>query len=113
MGNAPILRKDAVNLSVRAIAKLTGVSPATASRIQNGADYNLSTAQKLLPVLSQCPCCGIDMDGVKIKAMIAENERMREALEKISCRRVNVGPLWWQLEARNAIATTHDTQAED
>jgi hypothetical protein len=40
------------------------------------------------------------------EASIAEDNRKakwRAALEKIACPHVTEGPLWWQLEARNAL----------
>jgi len=33
-----------------------------------------------------------------------QNEALMKALEKIACRHVTINPLWWQLEAREAIA---------
>lgn len=43
---------------------------------------------------------------VALEAERAENQRMREALERISCPRVTEGPLWWQEEARTALHST-------
>jgi len=44
------------------------------------------------------------------EASIAEDARRaawREALERIACRHVTEAPLWWQIEARNALAFTN------
>lgn len=44
--------------SLREIARKSGVGHATVSRIYRGKDFTVSTAKKLLPYMSQCPCCG-------------------------------------------------------
>jgi len=41
-------------------------------------------------------------------SLIAENERMREALEELSCRHVTAKPLWWQVVARDALKETEE-----
>lgn len=47
------------SMTVREVAKIADISPATAARIKGG-DHNhaLETVKKVLPLLSTCPCCG-------------------------------------------------------
>lgn len=47
-------------LTVRQIAKRAGISPATASRVKNGATPDVETARKLMAadLLVECPVCG-------------------------------------------------------
>jgi len=40
----------------------------------------------------------------RIAALEAEIAKLQASLEKIACRHVTVEPLWWQLEARAALA---------
>jgi transcriptional regulator with XRE-family HTH domain len=51
--------------SLRDFASLSGVGHATLSRIQNGHDYKMSIAKKILPFLDKCPCCGKQTDNNK------------------------------------------------
>jgi len=46
------------DLSDRQIARISGVSHATISRMKSGKDYTMSVAKKLLPFMKSCPCCG-------------------------------------------------------
>lgn len=41
--------------------------------------------------------------GRKIRDLKAQNAELKIALEKIACRHVLDEPLWWQVEARNAL----------
>ena len=43
-----------------------------------------------------------------ITAVEAETLRLRVVLERIACRHVNENPLWWQVEARTALAPEQD-----
>ncbi|EJN04291.1 putative transcriptional regulator [Phyllobacterium sp. YR531] len=46
-----------LNYSVREMAKHTGLSTATVSRIENGANIDLDTARMIGPFIDLCPCC--------------------------------------------------------
>ncbi|MGB1214765.1 MAG: hypothetical protein ACPG4X_15475 [Pikeienuella sp.] len=78
---APVDIAPRDDLSCRDIEEITGVSKATVSRFLNsGHDIQLSTARKLLPVLSACPCCNDTpapeagwRQGIKQAAELAEN----------------------------------------
>lgn len=41
--------------------------------------------------------------GRKIRDLKAQNAELKITLEKLACRHVTIDPLWWQVEARNAI----------
>lgn len=45
-------------MGVRELARATGISPATVSRIKRGETPDMATAQKLMPYMNECPCCG-------------------------------------------------------
>lgn len=50
-------------LTAREFAELSGVSPATATRLKNGDhDFNVTTLKKALPHLATCPCCGKEVE---------------------------------------------------
>jgi len=51
-------------MSVRELARASGVSPATASRFKNGevSDMQMSTVSKLMPFTNVCPCCAQTSD---------------------------------------------------
>jgi transcriptional regulator with XRE-family HTH domain len=51
------LRKR-LNVGVRAMAKLVGVSPATLNRMERGNGVSVETARALLPFVGECMCCG-------------------------------------------------------
>jgi len=52
------------SMSVRELARASGVSPATASRFKNGevSDMQLSTLSKLMAFTNVCPCCAQTSD---------------------------------------------------
>lgn len=45
---------------VRATARLTGISPSTISRLNNGEVADPKTAAVIGPAIGVCPCCGQD-----------------------------------------------------
>ncbi|MGB1215058.1 MAG: hypothetical protein ACPG4X_16950 [Pikeienuella sp.] len=51
--------KLAVDMGIREFARAAGVSVTVASRIKKGeGGTNLANLRKVLPFLSECPCCG-------------------------------------------------------
>jgi hypothetical protein len=48
-----------------------------------------------------------------LEAIEEREERYKEALEKIACRHVTESPLWWQVEARNALAPQAEEARHD
>lgn len=50
-------------LSIRQIAKASGISPATASRLKRGKTMDVPTIKKLIDskLLRTCLCCGKDI----------------------------------------------------
>ena len=57
---APVVKpKLATEMGVREFARAACISPTTATRIKRGdGGTNLSNLRKVLPYLSECPCCG-------------------------------------------------------
>lgn len=53
------------NQSVRTIAAMTGLPPATVHRFMKGNNVSLETAVKMLPVREVCPCCGRPTENSK------------------------------------------------
>ena len=51
--------------SVRDVARITGLPPATVHRFLTGQNVSLQTAVKMLPVRAVCPCCGKPTRDVK------------------------------------------------
>lgn len=45
-------------LGIRAMAKEVGISPATLSRIENGAEPDMKTSRSILRYAGACSCCG-------------------------------------------------------
>ena len=55
-----LLSSPAAELSIRELAKVVGISPATAHRFKAGKAVDIPTARKLMSagVIKECPCCG-------------------------------------------------------
>jgi hypothetical protein len=61
---------------------------------------DLTTAQHI--------CNDAMINGVSVPCETARIEALEAALRKIACEHVTEQPLWWQLEARAALAPEQD-----
>ncbi|WP_366523775.1 helix-turn-helix domain-containing protein [uncultured Roseobacter sp.] len=61
-------------LSVRQLAKLSGLPPATVHRFRTGQNVSLETAAKMRPFVENCPCCGISAEADRKARATQEGE---------------------------------------
>ena len=63
-------------MGIRELGRAAGVSPTTALRAKRGEVLSKEVMKKMIPFMSECPCCGQPLDGIK-KAEIDKNLRRR------------------------------------